>query len=156
MSTTEETPADPPKLKKRRGPPPGTRRKRHDPTPAPIDGDYAPLDIAGKNPAFEYFAYSASDMERRFGQYEIEKWSENCAHSPWAVFTEELRGKPVTIRGQLTLVRIPRERIEARRRRERADYLAISRGQTNDEVNARGFKVTESATTQTFNVSKSY
>ena len=154
MPTTEETQETPKKI--RRGRPPGTRRKRHDPEPAPTDGDYAPLDVLGKSPEFEYFAYSARDMQRRFGQYEIEKWSETCARSPWDVFTEEMRGKPVLINGQLTLVRIPRARVEARRKRERDAYQALSRG-VSDGDKGRGFEVSErETTTHTINVSKSY
>lgn len=130
MSDVNEEQAAAPKPAKRRGRPPGPQktRKRHEVTAAPVDGDYQPLDVVGKEPGFNYVAMSARDRQRRGHQYEVVKWSEKCAHSPWEVFTEELRGKDVMINGQLTLMRIPTARDEARKKRERDNFRAAASG----------------------------
>lgn len=138
--SAEETAVAEPKTE-RRGRPPG-KRKRHDPDPAPIDGDYQPLDVVNKEAGFEYFALSDWDMRRRRHQFEIVKWSPTCAHSPWDEFTEEMRGKDVKINGQLTLVRAPKEKLEARRKRERDAYNKMTQGITAD-AKGRGFDVNE-------------
>lgn len=141
---------------KRRGRPPGTKHKRHDPAPAPIDGDYQPLDVVGKEPGFEYFALSDHDRRMRGHRYEVVRWAEKCAHSPWEVFQEENRGKEVRINGQLTLVRAPTERVEARRQRERDAYKKMTKG-ISDGARQRGFDVNESVMpTDSINVSGSY
>lgn len=151
------TPGSPP-VAKRRGRPPGkaAKKRRHDPAPAPIDGDYQPLDVIGKEKGYEYFALSARDMMRRGHQFETVKWSEKCAHSPWEVFKEEMRGKDVKINGQLTLVRAPTERVEARRRAERAAHVALTEG-LNASARQRGFDVNETITPMdAINVSGAY
>ena len=146
-----------PKVAKRRGRPPGGKRTRNDPAPAPIDGDYQPLDIVGEEQGFQYIAMSDHDRRRRGHQFEVERWSEKCAHPPWEVFSEEMRGREVKVNGQLTLMRCPTERIEARRRREREAYQAMSRGLIQSDKD-RGFDVVErsSINTHTINVSGSY
>src|SRR6185369_2531077 len=96
MSLEENVP-EAPKVRRRPGPKPGAKKRRHDPEPAPIDGDYQPLDVVGKEPGFEYFALSNHDRQRRGHQFEVVRWSEKCAHSPWEVFSEDLRGKEVKI-----------------------------------------------------------
>jgi hypothetical protein len=155
MSLEENVP-EAPKVRRRPGPKPGAKKRRHDPEPAPIDGDYQPLDVVGKEPGFEYFALSNHDRQRRGHQFEVVRWSEKCAHSPWEVFSEELRGKEVKINGQLTLMRAPKERVEARRKRERDAYRAQSQAITA-EAKGRGFDVTESIMpTHTINVSGAY
>ncbi len=127
MSTAE--PAETEAAPKRRGRPAGTKtRKRHDPAPAPVDGDYQPLDIVGKQPGFEYFAFSDHDRQRRGHQFEPERWSEKCAHPPWEQFREELRGQEVKVGRQLTLMRAPKAQVEARRKRERDSFRAASAG----------------------------
>lgn len=113
---------------KRRGRPPGKARPRHELTAAPVDGDYGYLDIVGKDPAFNYVAMSAHDRERRGHHYEPERWSENCARPPWATFDETKRGQEVQINRQLTLMKIPRERDNARKRRELESFRAAQNG----------------------------
>jgi hypothetical protein len=120
MSNEAETEA--PKTK-RRGRPPGTKsagktRPRHELTEAPVDGDYETLAIVNKDPAFHYVAMSVRDRQRRGHRYEPERWSEVCAHSPWEVFREEMRGQEVKVNGELVLMKIPTERDEAFKRRE--------------------------------------
>lgn len=115
---------------KRRGRPPGKTkvRPRHELTAAPVDGDYGYLDITGKDPAFNYVAMSAHDRERRGHHYEPERWSENCAHPPWVQFEESKRGQEVQVNRQLTLMKIPRERDNARKRRELETFRAAKSG----------------------------
>ncbi len=128
-----------PKTKRRGGRPPGSKtRKRHDPSPAPVDGDYQPLDVVGKESGYDYFAFSDRDRQRRGHQFEVVRWSEKCAHSPWEIFKEELRGQEVKINGQLTLMRAPKAHVEARRKRERDAYRAASAATAAADT-ARGF-----------------
>ena len=151
------TPGSPP-IAKRRGRPKGAvqAKRRKDPQPAPIDGDYQPLDVVNKKPGFFYCAMSTYDRQRRGHQFEVERWSEDCAHSPWETLTDENRGKEVKINGQLTLMRCPQERIDARRKRERDAHRAQATGLT-DAAKAQGFEVRDrTINTHTINVSKSY
>lgn len=131
MSNEAET-QEAPKAKRKPGRPPGVKgakaRARHELTEAPIDGDYQPLDVVNKDPAFEYVAMSTRDRQRRGHQYEVVRWSEGCAHSPWESFKEELRGQEVKINGELTLMRIPKERDQARKRREMNSFRAARDG----------------------------
>lgn len=152
--STSEVQAPPPARK--RGRPPGNKRKRHDATPAPIDGDYQPLDVVGKQAGFDYVALSDHDRQRRGHWYEVERWSETCAHPPWDVFTDDKRGKEVKINGQLTLMRIPTARNQARKDRELAAYREASRGPSS-AAEGRGFGVTETAMAMdAFDVSGAY
>lgn len=131
MSNEAET-QEATKPTKRRGRPPGVKTKatrpRHELTEAPIDGDYQPLDIVGKDPAFEYAAMSVRDRQRRGHQYEVERWSETCAHPPWEAFREDMRGQEVKVNGELTLMRIPKERDRARKQRELNAFRAARDG----------------------------
>lgn len=116
---------------KRRGRPPGKATKvrpRHELTAAPVDGDYQPLAVTNKNPAFHYVAMSAHDRKRRGHRYEVERWSENCAHAPYETFSEAIRGQEVKINGELFLMRIPKERDLAFKRRELATFNAAKDG----------------------------
>ncbi len=147
MSTEPEA-AEP----KRRGRPAGAKtRKRHDPSPAPVDGDYQPLDIVGKEEGFEYFAFSDYDRQRRGHQFEPERWSEKCAHPPWEVFKEEMRGQEVKVGRQLTLMRAPKARMEARRKRERDAYLSARAGAEAADT-ARGHNPQRPTVTNTHNI----
>lgn len=141
--SNEAEPTEAPKTK-RRGRPPGAKsatkvRARHELTEAPVDGDYQPLDVVNKNPAFEYAAMSSRDRQRRGHQYEVERWSESCAHSPWETFREELRGQEVKVNGELTLMRIPKERDRARKQRELNAFSAARDGIAASDA-ARGHK----------------
>lgn len=131
-------------------------RKRHDPSPAPVDGDYQPLDITGKEAGWNYVAMSDRDRQRRGHQYEVVRWSATCAHPPWEVFTDELAGKEVKVNGQLTLMRIPAARDEARKKRERDAHRAASQGISAQDAAAGFSPSARSMVTHTLPVNHAY
>lgn len=123
----ESTPA------KRRGRPPGPQkktRKRHELTTAPIDGDYAELDVVNKDPAYHYVAMSNRDRGRRGHRYEVCRWEPGCPYPPFSGgYKEELRGQEIKIgNGELTLMRIPVEQDRAFKQRELNHFRALKNG----------------------------
>jgi hypothetical protein len=128
MSMSDELTAPAPKKRGRKPGPQGPRKKRVDPASAPVDGFYAPLDVVGKKPGFQYVALSPWDRRRRGHQFEAVRWSETSEHPPYEVFTDEMRGKEVMLNGQLFLMRVPLERDRARKESERRQHRAAMNG----------------------------
>lgn len=82
-------------------------KRRHDPPPAPVDGDYALDDIVNKARGFDYGLIS----RRQRGKYQArgwvpERWSADCARSKWD-YGEHVNGDEVTVNNELTLMKIP-------------------------------------------------
>ena len=109
----EEVPATPTKRK------PGRPKKRHDPAPAPIDGDYSLDQVVNKRPGFDYGLISA----RQRGRYQArgwipERWSAGCARSKWD-YGQHKDGDEVQVNNDLTLMKIPTDRRQAMESSER-------------------------------------
>lgn len=107
--------ATPPKRKPGR-----PAKRRHDPAPAPIDGDYSLDQVVNKRAGFDYGLISV----RQRGRYQArgwipELWSKDCAHSAWD-YGQHKDGDEVTVDGALTLMRIPTARRQAMETSERA------------------------------------
>lgn len=104
----------PPKRKAGRPP-----KKRHDPEPAPIDGDYQNDHITGKQAGWDYGLVS----DRLRGKYlaygwQVERWGAGCARPLWD-YGEHKDGEEVRINNQLTLMKIPTDRRNKINQRER-------------------------------------
>lgn len=104
----ENNPATP--IKRKAGRPP---KKRHDPPPAPVDGDYSLDEIVNKAAGFDYGLIS----KRQRGKYQARGWiperySADCARSKWD-YGEHVNGDEVTVNSELTLMKIPSARRSA-------------------------------------------
>lgn len=91
----------------------GRPKKRHDPAPAPIDGDYRNDAIANKAAGWDYGLIA--DRER--GKYlsrgwQVERYGAGCATPKWD-YGEHSSGDEVRINNQLTLMKIPTARHSA-------------------------------------------
>lgn len=111
----EEVPATPTKRKPGRPP-----KRRHDPPPAPIDGDYSLDQVVNKQPGFDYGLISV----RQRGRYQArgwipERWSTGCARGKWD-YGQHKDGDEVTVDGALTLMKIPSDRRAAMEIAERS------------------------------------
>lgn len=112
-------------IKKKRGRPP---KRRHDPPPAPVDGDYSLDQIVNKDAAFDYGLISG----RQRGRYQArgwvpERWAAGCARSRWD-YGQHKDGDEITVNGELTLMKIPVAR--------RAEMANAERAQHNEALNA--------------------
>jgi hypothetical protein len=116
MSNDDAVVEAPTPVKKNKG---GRPKKRRDPEPAPIDGDYRNDAIANKAKAWDYGL--VSDRER--GKYlsrgwQVERWGADCARPVWD-YGEHKNGDEVRINNQLTLMKIPTARRAAMNESER-------------------------------------
>ncbi len=98
------------KIKRKPGRPP---KRRHDPPPAPVDGDYSLDQVVNKQPGFDYGLIS----HRQRGRYQArgwmpERWGADCAHSKWD-YGQHKDGDEVTVDNALVLMKIPTERRQA-------------------------------------------
>lgn len=134
MSQDEAFPGKDDVLPKRKpGRPP--KAKRHDPAPAPVDGDYSLDQVINKAPGFDYGLIS----QRQRGRYQArgwiaERWGAGCAQSKWD-YGKHVDGDEVTVNGELTLMKIPverREQIAAAERSKHSEALtALKRAAIN-------------------------
>lgn len=85
-------------------------KKRHDPAPAPIDGDYSLDQIVGKQAGFDYGLVSARQRARYQARGWIpERWGPDCARSKWD-YANHATGDEIVINNELTLMKIPADR----------------------------------------------
>jgi len=114
---SDETETVVPKVRRK----PGRKPKlRHDPDPAPIDGDYQNDQITNKQPGWDYGLVSPRLRGRYIAQgWQVERYGPDCARPLWD-YGEHKDGDEVReMNGQLTLMKIPTERRERITQRER-------------------------------------
>lgn len=98
---------DPVKPRRRPGRP---KKLRHDPDPAPIDGDYVLDRIVNKEIGVDYALVSRrqrAPMQAR--GWTPERWGTDCARPQWD-YNEHKDGDEVTVNGELTLMKMPASR----------------------------------------------
>lgn len=98
------------------------RRKaqlRTDAVQAPVDGDYDPLTLVNKDPAFEYFWASARDRARLGHRGWIEEQWGPASARPAYYYGDQVRGSAIRIQ-ELTLMKLPADLAERQRQRDPA------------------------------------
>jgi hypothetical protein len=113
-------------------------KKRHDPPPAPVDGDYSLDQIINKDSAFDYGLIS----QRQRGRYQArgwipERWAAGCARSRWD-YGAHKDGDEVLVNNELTLMKIPLERRAAMADAERANHKEALNALKRAAINSGG------------------
>jgi hypothetical protein len=113
----------------------GRPKKRRDPPPAPIDGDYRNDAISNKEAGWDYGLIA--DRER--GKYlargwQVERYGAGCARPKWD-YNEHKNGDEVRVNNQLTLMKIPtalREQINNQERQWHTEAKAALKRAATD------------------------
>jgi hypothetical protein len=113
-------------------------KKRHDPAPAPIDGDYSLDQVVNKQAGFDYGLVSKRQRARYQARgWTPERWGPNCARSKWD-YGEHVNGDEILINNELTLMKIPADLRNEIARAERRPHDAAKAALKQAAVDSGG------------------